>query len=88
MQRDAAFSVAFADRDPQPRVPVGIGVETVDGKAADLVTPCAAPPSHDQRGPLIRIGWLVDGDHQCGEFVVGDEARQRPVDLRDVGVGE
>jgi hypothetical protein len=87
VQRDHAFGVARADRDPQPRVPVAVGVEAVDGEAADLVAAGAAPPGHDQRRPLIRVGQLLDGGHQLGEFVVGDEPRQRLGDLRDVATG-
>jgi hypothetical protein len=85
MQWDAALGVTFADRDPQPSMPVGIGIEAFDGQAADLVTSCTAPPGHNQRGPLVGIGELVDGGHQDGELVVGDEPRQRVIDLWDVG---
>jgi hypothetical protein len=51
VQRDHALGVSFTDRDPQPRVPVGVSVEAVDGEAADLVAAGTAPPGDDQRGP-------------------------------------
>ena len=88
VQRDHAFGIAFADRDPQPGVPVGVGVEAVDGQPADLVAAGAAPPGDDERGPLVRVGQLVDRGHQRGQFVVGDEPGNRAGDLRDVCAGE
>jgi hypothetical protein len=87
VKRDAAFGVSLADRDPQPRVSVGVGVEAVDGEAADLVAAGAAPPGNDQRRTLIGVGQLLDRCHELGEFVVGDEPGQRLGDLRDVGAG-
>ena len=66
-------------------MPVGVGVEAVDGQPADLVAAGAAPAGHDQRGPLVGVGQLVHGGHQCGELVVWDEPGQRTVDLWDVG---
>jgi hypothetical protein len=88
MQRDAALGVALADRDPQPRVPVGVGVEAVDREAADLVAAGAAPAGDDQRRALVGIGQLLDGGHQRGQLVVGDEPGQRPGGLRDVRADE
>jgi hypothetical protein len=88
VKRDAAFGASLADRDPQPRVSVGVGVEAVDGEAADLVAAGAAPPGNDQRRPLIGVGQLLDRCHELGELVVGDEPVQRLGDLRDVGAGE
>lgn len=81
VQRNHALGVALADRDTQPWMPVGVGVEAVDGETADLVTTGPAPPRDDQRGPLIWIEQLVDRGHEGGEFVVGDEPRHRMVDL-------
>jgi len=88
VQRDAALGVALADRDPQPRVAVGIAVEAVEAQAADLITPGPAPPGHDQRGPLIRVLELLDGAHQGGELVVRDEPGQRLWRLGDVAAEE
>lgn len=82
MQRNHALGVSLTDGDPQPRVPVRIGVEAINREAADLVAPGAAPPRHDQRGPLERIRQLVDSTHERRELVVGDEPRQPSGDLR------
>ena len=76
------------DRYPQPRVPVGIGVEAVDREAADLVVAGAAPAGDDQRRALVGIGQLLDGGHQRGQLMVGDEPGQRPGRLRDVRADE
>jgi len=88
VERDAAFGVPLPNRDPQPGMSVGVGIQTVHGQAADLVAAGASPAGHDQRGPLVGIGQLVHGGHQRGEFVVGDEPRQRFGDLGDVTAGE
>ena len=76
------------NRDPQPRVPVGPGVEAVDREAADLVVAGAAPAGDDQRRALVGIGQLLDGGHQRGQLMVGDEPGQRPGRLRDVRADE
>src|SRR5664280_1019512 len=44
VERDAALGVGLADRNPQPRVAVGVGVEAVQGEPGDLAAPGAAPP--------------------------------------------
>jgi len=88
VQRDHAFGVALADRDAEPGMTVGVGVEAVHSQSSDLVTTGTAPPRDDQRSPLVGIGQLVDRGHQGGEFVLRDEPRQRMVDLRDIGSAE
>jgi len=46
---DDSFGVALADRDPEPRMSVGVVVEAVDGQAPDLVPPGARPAQQEQR---------------------------------------
>jgi hypothetical protein len=56
LQRDHAFGVALADRDPQPWMPGGVGVEAVDGEAADPVSAGAAAAHDNQRSSLVGVG--------------------------------
>jgi len=71
VQRDHAFGVGLADRDPQPRVAVGVGVQAVDGEPADLASAGPAPAHQQQRGPLVGVLQFLDGLHQAIEFLPG-----------------
>ena len=88
VQRDHAFGVGLADRDPQPWVAVRVGVQAVDGEPADFALAGAAPAHQQQRGALVGILQALDGLHQPVQFVPRNEPRQPGRQLRQVGTAE
>jgi len=74
VESDDSFGVDLADRDPEPRMSVGVVVEAVDGQAPDLVPPGARPAQQEQRGPLQRVGEILHGAHQGVDLLSGEVA--------------
>ncbi|WP_338894373.1 hypothetical protein WBG99_00520 [Streptomyces sp. TG1A-60] len=76
VQGDHALGVGLADRDPQPRIAVGVGVQAVQGQPCDLPAPGAAPAQQKQGGTLVRVFEFLDRFHEAVQLGPGDEPRQ------------
>src|ERR1700739_4029075 len=61
VQRDHALSVSFSHWYTQPRMAVGVGVQAIDGEAANLVSACASPPNKQERRALVQILEFING---------------------------
>ena len=68
------LGVRLADRDAQPGVAVGVGVEAVQREPGDLVPTGAAPAQQQDRRALVGVLDGLHGFHEPAELVTGDEA--------------
>src|SRR5260370_30332477 len=74
VQRNHALPLGFSCWNAQPRSPIWIGVQTINGQSTNLITSCSTPARYEESGPLIGTRQGANGRHEPCQLIFWNEA--------------